>query len=63
MGRGDVSAAQPAVVTQVSPLLVRLDGAATATAALRVSSYAATLNDRVAVVPYGPTLLVLGKPV
>lgn len=50
-----------ATVTQASPLLVKLDGAATAATALRLTSYTAVLNDRVAVIPFTSTVLVLGK--
>lgn len=52
---------EPATVTQASPLLVRLDSSATATPALRLTSYTAVLADRVAVVRFGSQLLVLGK--
>jgi len=52
---------EPATVTQASPLFVRLDLSATAVPALRLTSYTATLSDRVAVVRFGSQLLVLGK--
>lgn len=53
----------PATVTATSPLQVRLDGAATATNALRLDSYTPAVDDRVAVVQFGSRLLVLGKAV
>lgn len=53
----------PATVTQVSPLRVMLDGAATDSPALHFSAvYAPVLDDRVAVVAYDSRLLVLGVP-
>ncbi len=52
-----------ATVTATSPLTVTLDGSATAVPAVVLSSYTATLSDRVAVVRLGSSLLVLGKVV
>lgn len=52
---------EPGVVTQVTPLLVRLDSADTATSALKLASYTPVLNDQVAVVRQGSQLLILGK--
>lgn len=49
-------------VTQVTPLLVQLEGAATATPSVRLASYTVTLSDKVLVLVYGSRLLVLGKP-
>lgn len=51
----------PAVVTQVSPLTVTLDGSATAVPALRLASYTPILADKVAVDRIGSRVLVLGK--
>lgn len=50
-----------ATVTQASPLLVKVDGAATATAAETLNGYAPALNHRVRVAVVGSTLLVLGR--
>lgn len=50
-----------ATVTQASPLLVRVDGAATATTCLRLASYTPALSDRVVVERFGSQLLALGK--
>lgn len=47
-------------VTQVSPLLVLLDGATTASSANKLTSYTPTVNDRVVVDRFGSQLLVLG---
>jgi hypothetical protein len=52
-----------ATVTQASPLLVRLDGAATASSATRLASYTPTLSHRVLVVQLGTGLVVLGQEV
>ncbi len=50
-----------ATVTQASPLLVRLDGASTAVAALKLTSYTPAAGDRVAVSQLDTSLLVIGK--
>ena len=52
---------EPATVTQASPLLVQLDSSLSPVPALYLTSYTPTLADRVAVVPLGTRLLVLGK--
>jgi hypothetical protein len=57
----EVPTARPATVSQASPLQVTLDGATTASNAVKLASYTPTLTDRVAVVRLGSQLLVLGK--
>jgi hypothetical protein len=52
---------EPATVTQVSPLWVRLDSAPSPTPALRLASYTPVLGDRVSVVRQGSQMNVLGK--
>lgn len=50
----------PATVTQVSPLLVTLDGATQPTSAIKISVFVATLNMRVMTVRQGTALYVVG---
>lgn len=53
-----------ATVTSASPLTVTVDGASTAAAAVRLAAYTPAAGDRVAVMPYGKSqLLILGKVV
>jgi len=52
---------EPGTITSASPLEVQLDSSDTAAPALRLASYAPTLNDRVAVIVQGGQLLVLGQ--
>jgi hypothetical protein len=51
---------QYGVVTQASPLLVRVGAATTGVAARRLASYTPTLSDFVAVLVSGADRLVLG---
>jgi len=52
-----------ATVTQAAPLQVRVDGAATATPATRLASYAPVVGHRVRVIVDAGTLLVIGQEV
>lgn len=51
------------IVTQASPLLVRVGAATTATACRRLATYTPTLADFVAVYVQGADRLVLGKAI
>jgi Flp pilus assembly protein TadG len=53
--------AEPATVTQASPLLIRLDSSASSVPALHLTSYTPVLNDRVGCLRMGRMALVLGK--
>ena len=66
---------EPGTISQLSPLLVRLDSSTTGVPALTLTSYgmpvvtpppaltftAPVVGDRVAVVRFGSRLLILGK--
>lgn len=47
-------------VSTVSPLVVFMDGAATSSSAYHLADYTPVANDRVAVISYRDSLLVLG---
>ena len=51
---------EPGTVTQISPLLVRLDSSATAVPAVALASYFPVLNDRVSTDLQGAQLVVVG---
>lgn len=51
----------PGTVTTTSPFAVRLDGSSTPIPARRIASYNPSSGDRVAVVPFGAEVLVLGR--
>ena len=53
--------AEPATVTQVSPLRVQLDSSRTDAPALCLASYTPTVADRVSVERQGTQILVLGR--
>jgi hypothetical protein len=50
-----------ATVVGTAPLTVRIDGAASANPARRLSSYTPAAGDRVLAARYGTALYVLGK--
>jgi hypothetical protein len=50
-----------AVIKTTAPLTIQLDSGDTAVPATRLASYTPVAADRVAVVPLGAGLLVLGK--